>query len=326
MRESFISKIPETHDHISREAFDEQLSIRQQITAQGGTIEFNVVTPEKIRSDIPTIYVGGFLTGSNLYADTLYDIAREGTEVFYMNPTKGIPSVETVAMNQLTETYNIPESVLHKVAAIEALISSQGFERVDVVGHSQGALVLSVLTALHPGLVRNLVLDCPFGLQPERTTTSISVAFIHEGLRVLWQSLKEGARGNFPYTKATLNTIGTAVKEFSKNTAWRFTHEIPDGASLDIAPLLKDIKDTSKDQTESTTITLLTAQNDSLFSPEKFEARLDVTENPDQPLEDGEGPFKYIDVWAMYADKEANHAAPMLEKSGLITQLLSQEK
>ena len=163
---------------ITDESFDSQLAEKQAFTTENGeVVEYFKIQPEKITSNVPAVYVGGFSQGPATYTDEMRDLARSGRGVLYINPIRGVENIATPELLELQKKYNLPDTIVAKVAAIDELITHSGAEPIDLVGHSQGGVLAAVLSALRPGLVRSVVMECSAGFQGPRSTPGVTASF-----------------------------------------------------------------------------------------------------------------------------------------------------
>lgn len=257
-----------------------------------------MVIPKKLSSEDWVVYVGGFGQGKDSYLDEIRSLALTGRKILYVNPTRGIGGENEKS------SVHVPDTIHNKSRALDKILKTVGAEQVDFIGHSQGAAVITAYAAEHPGVARRIVLECPTGTlggndSRERIMGRFAadkiVSLATDTGKIMGES---GKRAGTSFTKEVFGNY--------KDIGFRLTQEIPGVATVDIAPLLKEIKQ-REDETE---IVLMNANIDKVYSTEGIGETL------------GDNPSEYIDRWAMYESKKASHSAPVVERSGLLRQIL----
>jgi len=283
-------------EHITTEEFERQFSEEQLVEIDGyDPIPYTTITPENPTSENWVVYVGGFSQGKETYLDEIKSLVHSGRKVLFTNPTKGIDGENDSQLK-------IPDTIQNKSRALDEVLKAAGAESVDFVAHSQGAAVVTTYAAQHPDTTNKMVLECPAGLMEGiDTRLSIMARFIDDKVSAVLTDTKNilgksGLRGGRSFS-------GNLIKDVK----YRWEEEVPGVAEVDIAPLLKTIKE----RDYGTEVILLNANEDKAFSPERIEETLG-----DNPLEE------YIDRWAMYERKKASHSAPIVERPGLLRQIL----
>lgn len=290
-------------EHITNESFEEQFNKEQVLSIEGvDDIPYTIVVPENLISEDWVVYVGGFGQGKESYLDEIQNLAQSGRKVLFTNPTKGITRNEDLIPENIND---LPKTITAKSEAVQKILERVGADNVDLVGHSQGAAVVAAYAAEHPNIAKRIVLECPAGsLEGDDSRERIMGRFVADKVAALATDTgkiagKSGRRAGKSFSKEVFGDY--------KNIGFRLREEIPGVAAVDIAPLLKDIKQ----RNEGTEIVLVNANKDKVYSPERIENTLG-----DNPFED------YIDRWVMYESKKASHSAPVVERPGLLRQIL----
>jgi len=266
----------------------------------GEAIPFTTVTPKEITSEDWVVYIGGFSQGKDSYLGEIQNLAQSGRKVLFVNPIKGIGVGKDETPAGVLSV--VPRSILSKAKAVQEVLDSIGAQGVDVVGHSQGAAIATVLSVIEPNIVNKMILECPAGLmEGNDSRLKIMARFIADKANLVVSDSgkllsEEGIRGTKSF-----------CKEIIKEPVYRYTEEIPGVAEVNIAPLLKHIKKEGK----NTEIILLNANKDKVYSPERIERNLGSN-----PLDE------YIDSWVMYESKKATHTAAIVERPGILRQIL----
>ncbi len=301
---------PKEPPFISEESFAEQFAEDILLKNENGEVMYTKITPETIKFDSPLLYIGGFSQGKETYLGEIKDLAESGREVFFANPIKGFDVSEVDSYNEFKERYKLPDVVLSKMAAIEEVMREEEIFNAELAGHSQGGLVSALLCAKDPTLAHDLVLQSPAGFVPGEPTSQLATKFgeqlasniTREKNDSLKTSMKRAGKSFFK--EATRSESSDSMLDTIK---WRLRVEVPGMSAVDLAPVLRDIKQTTKESEESDTrISLVLANDDKLFKPEAYE-----------DLDDD-----YVDRVVFYLDKNASHTAAGIEAEGLLRQLL----
>jgi len=301
---------------ISEEEFANQFK-ELILNTDNHEILYSKIEPSETVSSKFVIYLGGFAKSKEAYYGELKSIAQSGRKVLFTNQTRGIAPSEkdSIELSKL----NLPQTIKNKVAEVIVLLDYLKIYRADIVGHSQGAIIGTIIAAMRPGIADNLILLNPAGLYDDDS----SVGIVQRTIKGDVEHKKYITKTKDAKEKERLALARKRVKRSSTLTTdmmWRFDKEIHGLATTDIAPILKKIKSKQEDAgvDEKTYITLITANKDALFNSEKIEKHIGI--NLPQDKKDTEG---VIDAHAMYIEKGASHNAPMYEKPGLITQILN---
>jgi hypothetical protein len=110
-----------------------------------------------------------------------------------------------------------------------------------------------------------------------------------------------------------------------KNPIYRQVKEIPGIYKSNIIPLLEALKAKQEglDEDERTKTTLVTANKDRTFSPERIEDEIGFDTESQEAME--KALETVVDSYVMYIDKDAGHEASIYEKSGLTAQVVNEK-
>lgn len=324
---------------ITEEDFKRQFSEEHEIEIEGQeSIFYTAVIPENPTSEDWVVYVGGFGQGKDSYLDEIKNVAQSGRKIIFTNPIRGIENEEVVEA-----LHDVPDTIIAKSAAVQRILEEVGAGKVDFVGHSQGAAVVTAFAAAHPEITKKLILECPAGsMGGDDSREKIMVRFVIDKVAGIIDNPKKmlggaGGRGGKAFFRETIGK--------PKHIGYRLKEEIPGVAAFDIAPLLEEIQQ-KEGETE---VILVSANNDITYPREKIAEMIGADELLSQ-IEEEEGRFEdvdreysevltqkvtenspfgnLVDRWVMYGGKEsegATHSAPVVEKAGLLRQLLEQE-
>lgn len=287
-------------EYISQEDFERQFKEEHNIEVKGEIIPYTIVVPEEPTSENWVVYVGGFSQGPNSYLDEIQNLAQAGRKVLFVNPLKGIEADEDEMQEDILK--DLPKPILSKARAVQEVLNEVGAKEVDFVGHSQGAAIVTTFAAMHPGIANKIVIEGPEGLLGGNDSKFRMIArFVADKVNALARNPKK------TLGKEAVRAGKSFSTEIKKDPIYRYNKELPAVTEVDIAPLLKKIK---KEQ-EDTEVILVNANQDKVFPSDRIEQTLG-----NNPLDE------YVDRWAMYQDKNASHMAAVIERPGLLRQIL----
>ena len=318
-----MNAIEEQELKITSEDFNKQFE-KETAEVDGHTFEFTKVEPSETISDRWVVFLGGFGAGAEEYRAEIEDLARSGRKVFFLNPLKGIE------MNQhdieAIDEFNIPETIQRKTAEVLKALDSTGIERADFVGHSQGAILGSLVASLRPGIAADLVLNNPGGMHGEDTRRAMVGRTVGGLLEQVVTSIKKARTESGGVSR--LGSVAKSVltgTEILKNPKYRATQEVPGIVNSNIIPVLEALKakqeDTDKESRTKTT--LVTANKDRTFSPERIENEIGFDASSQEAME--HALETVVDSYVMYTAKDAGHEASIYEKSGLTAQIVNEK-
>lgn len=291
----------EVESCLSEESFIEQLNkvcvlehAPDHADEQPDRIEYRDITPERLRYDQCVVFVGGLGTTAVDYTEQLRILAQQGRRVVYCNPLRGI--TPSPALAAYAKEKGLPPLMASKASEVLQVMEHLGIEHADVIGHSQGGAVSTLVAAFKPESVDQLILDTPAGIVGKKTYAElaprIGEEFHAEGAFVTTKT----AEGDPTYEQAFKRNAQAASTD-PEYIRWRREEEIPSAGATSTIPLLKDIRGRAQRGMPAPTIALVTAQDDRIFTPEEMQHALgDVTQ------EDA-----LVDRWVMYADPAIGH-------------------
>jgi len=320
----------ERMERITREEFDLQFQQSEKIDLNGEELDATSISPENPISEDWVVVIGGWATGKTAYAEEMYEIAKSGRKVLFLNPDHGL------APNEGDEEYfkerAVAETIARKAAAVQKVLEEKGIVRADIVGHSQGAQIAAAMGAVHPELVRRIVLDNPAGMMGKDTRSKLSgrgvIQAAEEGMQTPGRMKKahdlekQGLieKGDWKPGKAYVRERLAQTKLMAEKPVFRNVTETAGVAATDITPLLQDIRDRNKNSDQQIEVVLLNAYSDRIFPEKRIKETLGYEESEASQV--SEKPFELVDTWAMYSNKGASHNAPYLELPGTLAHIL----
>ncbi|MDP3696795.1 MAG: alpha/beta hydrolase [Candidatus Taylorbacteria bacterium] len=195
---------------------------------EGETLSFRDVQPEKIKTQIPVLFLKAWGTTTENYKDNIIGLAEKGRRVLAINNIYGISAEHLENIKEAREL--IPdELLLSKVAAtLKVFEVKEGFDQIDVVAHSEGAIHAIFAALLRPEKFRNLLLVDPAGMVGEDNRSRVikggildiarQVARLYKREGII-STAKKVARDAMSFAKAivagpkkTWDSIGTISK------------------------------------------------------------------------------------------------------------------
>lgn len=274
---------------------------------------YTLITPKGTTKEPLVVCIGGFSQGIDAYADELYDLYRAGYRCLYMNPIQGERAALYASHKTFQEKYHVPKVVMRKVVAVAKTLGEISPESFHLIGHSQGGMIATHVAAYMPERCHSLTIVSPEGFQSEQTPLWIATKFAYQATDQAFDVSKRLLQGEREMIEPSSRAGRTFMRHFFQKTLWRFLREIPAGISVDLRPLLLDLKQTPVH------VTLLNAHSDRLFTTDEYETAL-RTAGSDS--EDGEDPFVLVDQWTMFARKGAGHTALGIELPGVLRQII----
>lgn len=180
------------------------------------------------RRGLPLALVSGWASTAAALKDNIIALASLGLRVIYAEAPHGI---ETEARS------GYPATALRKAAALLLALDERRVRRVDVVAHSEGAIVAAVAAMLSPKRFRNLVLVNPAGLSKRKDLGRLAQDFSAD---TLWGEMRR-ILANPSLAKTVLMAWLEAGRAIAADP-WRSYEEAKTISAADIAGLLQDLR------------------------------------------------------------------------------------
>ncbi len=145
---------------------------------------------------------------------------------------------------------------LRKAQAVIAMLDAKGVRGADLVAHSEGGVVASIVARLRPDLIRNIVLLNPAGLMAEESLPALLMRFTLDGIRNAWKGIS-GVRDDTHRRIDALGgaEVGRSIREAPLQTA-------SEVLALGSASIAKPLKEAGE---AGIGVALITAKEDMLF-------------------------------------------------------------
>ncbi len=218
---------PEKMEEYLRKQFEQSEKLELY---EGETLSLRDIQPEKLKTEVPTVWMKGWGTTPDNYRDNILRLAEKGRRVLAVDNVYGVEGAKAEEVDaQKAKELGLEGLMLDKVVAyLKMLDMKEGLDKVDVVAHSEGAIHAIFAALLRPERFRNLVLVDPAGMVGEdKAERLLKGATLDIALQVARLYKREGILGtakkmhgaNMGMNKAiasgpkeTWDSIGTITK------------------------------------------------------------------------------------------------------------------
>ncbi|MEI6843587.1 MAG: alpha/beta hydrolase [bacterium] len=136
--------------------FDEQFQVKKEIESGGVSVEFVDLIPENQKTDVVCVFAPGW--GET--PETL----RESLRVLYESGRRAVSLKHSRQQNEISVDEDEFGNEKQKSSAISDVIEECHIEKVDGIGHSEGAINILLAAQEHPEKFRSIILIAPAGL------------------------------------------------------------------------------------------------------------------------------------------------------------------
>ncbi len=291
----------EVESCLSEASFLEQLNricvvegVAGRAEEQSDHVEYRDIVPERLQYDHCVVFVGGLGTTAVDYTEQLRILAKQGRRVVYCNPLQGVtPSEELAAY---AKAKGLPPLMAYKASEVLRIMEHLGIEHADVIGHSQGGAVSTLVAAFKPEQVDQLVLDTPAGIVGKKSYSEL-VRRVGAEFHAEREFVEKKAAAGDPTYERAFHRNADAASTDPDYIQWRREVEIPSIGATSVIPLLEDIRNRTQQGNAAPEVVLVTAQDDQIFPPQEIEDALgDVTKSN-----------ALVSRWVMYPDTTVGH-------------------
>jgi len=144
-------------------SIDEQLRHMESIPVLDGKVDYTEVRPEQPRSEVPIMMAPGW--GGDVahsFKEGMRTFAERGRTSIAIEHPQTVKQVPERMPKDLAESNPIEE--VRKAAAMLEFIDAKGFEKVDVLAHSEGAIYTLLAATVAPEKFRSIVISNPAGM------------------------------------------------------------------------------------------------------------------------------------------------------------------
>lgn len=268
-----------TRSNTPERAFNTQFDKKEFVDVPGGQIEIVDVSPEKLKTEVPVLFLSGSHNAPESYEKTLEGIVEHGRRIVSLvHPrNEDMPNWEPTASKKLLEENPASDggyrtSEIRKVHNVEAVIMQKELQKVDIVAHSEGSLYGLIFALEHPQQIRNIILVAPAGMEGEETIPEvglrIGIGMLKEAFEKLqYRLLKSGA-----YQEPPNSLSPEALKrreEYIRANKHRWEQEKKEMTNFHIDPVLYELR-----KEYGIGISIVQGVNDSPVSSDKMQKNL----------------------------------------------------
>lgn len=267
-------------------------------------------------SQKPIIFIGGFGKDAGAYQKEILKLVISGRKVIFVNPLYGIKIKNKSSLfEERGNMKDLPEVIKNKTNELLAVVQHLNIENADVVGHSQGGVLGTVLATALPNLVDKLILLNPAGLYGKDSTIGLIKRSLKEK-----EELKLAISNELDKDKKQKmqNHAQTHNKYYEgrKYKLFRLLKEIPGLVKMNLLLLLYDIHTHGKTQ-----VSLVTSNKDATFPTKIVEDNLGGFAKRQGKEHLAGELFEYVDRYVMHSDENALHN---YENGELLEQILNE--
>lgn len=224
-------------EHEQRALLEEQFAHPRVVEVAGERLEIFDLAPEQLKTEIPTMLVPGVGGTAHLMKENAIGLAEKGRRVIIGSAAHGIPTERTGPH---------PDIEYRKSEAIARTLNELQVDQVDIVGHSEASIILSLVALEREHHLRNLVFLNPAGLGGADSPLDLSKRTLLEMGRATAEEIKrlqyEESSGEPPArTKRAANVLRLTLKSLTQNprSIWS---SIVAGGTMDTTALFQDLR------------------------------------------------------------------------------------
>ncbi len=143
----------------------EQFNHPESIEIDGESFDVVDITPEKLKTKIPTIIVPGFSATPEALKNLILDTAGAERRVISAYAPHGIKTDK--------EHPDLPDAEMRKLELLLKLIEIKGLEKMNIIANSEASIYVTAAAVLYPEKFENIVLIDPAGLIGKDSTLQL---------------------------------------------------------------------------------------------------------------------------------------------------------
>lgn len=226
------------------ESFEAQFEKRHTIIFEGGEVVYIDIHPEVQRINTPLLISSGWAETPAVLKETMRAFAEKGYQVIALDYTRlNLDDVDT------------ERTVGHKKGrAILAVLDALGIRKVNVLGHSEGAINSVLAARRKPHRFCHMVLIAPAGFSAQDSFPRLTFRFIAEivSSAQTYDNLKSGLKSIWQIIRYVITNPVQAFKEAFGTSQARI--------SCAVKALLKD----------GVSVSIICSENDNVFPVKKI--------------------------------------------------------
>lgn len=208
--------------------FYKQFEQRKKINIPGGNIEIVDVSPENLKTEVPTMFSPGWGNTPEALKASMAELVTSGRRVLTVDHPRYGGEVE--------ENNEYTDEELRKALSILATIQESGVEKVDTIGYSEGGINTIIAASLAPEKFRNIVLVDPGGMVGKTSFMTLLKRFSKFMAKTGIETITK------PETKKNINIATKELfKYFLKNPS-RALKESSEIATYEIQEKLEELR------------------------------------------------------------------------------------
>lgn len=188
------------------------------------------VSPESPKTNIPVAIMPGWSHTPEVWKENARVLVENGRRVVSLDAPHGSDQLRAA------EAEDIPEAELRRVSAFLAGLDATGLQKVDAMGHSEGAIDILLAAKLEPDRFRTVILINPGGLIGSDVFTSLVGRFAVEKTLAAVRGIREGtlSKSKTSFVEGIKSVMRQPVRAFK---------EVQAIANANLVHLLRDIKE-----------------------------------------------------------------------------------
>ncbi|MDD2935217.1 MAG: hypothetical protein PHX25_01960 [Candidatus Pacebacteria bacterium] len=149
--------------------FEGQFNIRKKINTTGGTLEIIDIIPDK-ETGLPVFISSGWASTPRLLKPLLKTINENERRVVTVN-FKNFDRINTKKEKGVAREKMKSQAILETIKILN-------IEKIDIVGHSEGAVYTTLAVEDKPEVFKNFLLIAPAGMTPQQSFLKTASKFI----------------------------------------------------------------------------------------------------------------------------------------------------